>query len=111
MKTQKSADCAEFTSTVYVRTDCHHITKNAAHLGRHGRMKCRGRKEIELTGKQPSEAQELANAAYVWRKHVQVQMIDVLRDASVSLDTAEWWFERFSIAYRREIEAEQKAKA
>lgn len=64
-----------------------------------------------MAGKQPSEAQELANAAYVWRKQVQAEMISVLRDPSVSLDTAEWWFERFSTAYRREIEADQKAKA
>lgn len=64
-----------------------------------------------MTEAQPSEAQELANAAYVWRKHVQANMIDALRDASVSLDTAEWWFERFATAYRRQIEAEQKAKA
>lgn len=60
---------------------------------------------------QPTEAQELANASYVWRKHVQADMIEALRDPCIPLDKAEWWFERFSNAYRREIEAETATKA
>ncbi|MDX0973549.1 hypothetical protein GOL21_28165 [Sinorhizobium medicae] len=60
-------------------------------------------------GPQPSEAQELANAAYVWRKHVQSELLTVMKDASVELDTAEWWFERFSTAYRRELEYQKLA--
>lgn len=60
---------------------------------------------------QPSEAQEQANAAYVWRKQVQAELVATMRDPSVKLETAQWWFERFTNAYRREIEAEAAAKA
>lgn len=42
-----------------------------------------------MAEEQPSEAKELANAAYVYRKHVQEKMIGVLRDAAVELETAE----------------------
>lgn len=60
---------------------------------------------------QPSEAQETANAAYVWRKQVQAELVSAMSDPCVKLETAQWWFERFTSAYRREIEAECLAKA
>lgn len=60
---------------------------------------------------QPTEAQEAANAAYVWRKHVQEEMLTALRDPRIKLETAEWWFERFVNAYRRERQAEAEAKS
>lgn len=60
---------------------------------------------------QPSKEQELANAAYVWRRKLQADVIDVLRDGNLKLDTAEWWFERLLNAYRHEIETDHAAKA
>lgn len=59
---------------------------------------------------QPSEAQELANAAYVWRIKVQTDLVTALRDTSIKPEAAEFWFERFRRAYRNEIETEAAAK-
>jgi len=53
---------------------------------------------------QPSEAQEIANAAYVWRKEVQEKLLAAMRDPNIKLENAEWQFERFRRAYLREIE-------
>lgn len=66
---------------------------------------------MSVSEPQPSEAQELANAAYVWRKQVQSELLAVMKEASVKLETAEWWFERFSTAYRRELEYQKAAEA
>ncbi|WP_337267042.1 hypothetical protein [Oryzifoliimicrobium ureilyticus] len=38
-------------------------------------------------------------------------MIDALRSVDIKLQDAEWWFQRFTNAYRREIETEATAKA
>lgn len=59
---------------------------------------------------QPSEAQEAANAAYTWRKHVQGELVDELRKISITLESAEYWFERFRRAYQREIDTGEAAK-
>lgn len=64
-----------------------------------------------MTQPQPTKEQEAANAAYVWRKQVQVELVAAMRDPCVKLETAQWWFERFTNAYRREIEAGSVAKA
>jgi predicted double-glycine peptidase len=58
---------------------------------------------------QPSDAQELANARYVWRKHVQTEMLGALRDPSIKLESAKWWFDRFVRAYEAEIETHTAA--
>jgi len=58
---------------------------------------------------QPTEAQEAANAAYVWRKHVQAELVAVMKEPTVKLETAQWWFERFTNAYKREIETQEEA--
>ena len=60
---------------------------------------------------QPTEAQEAANAAYVWRKKVQEDLLTAMRDPSIKLEQAEWWFARFSNAYRRELHLTSSAKA
>lgn len=61
---------------------------------------------------QPTEEQELANAAYNWRKKVQADMVSVFHNQRIrSLEEAEWWFERYRRAYRREMETEAAAKA
>lgn len=59
---------------------------------------------------QPSDQQEIANAAYVWRKKVQSDLIEAMRHADIGLERAEFWFERFRRAYRREIETAAAAK-
>lgn len=59
---------------------------------------------------QPSEAQEAANAAYVWRKKVQADLVDSLRKVDITLEAAEFWFERFRRAYQREIDSAAVAK-
>lgn len=59
---------------------------------------------------QPSEEQEAANAAYVWRKNVQTELLGVMRDPTVKIETAEWWFERYRRACIREMAAEEAAK-
>jgi len=59
---------------------------------------------------QPSEAQELANAAYVWRRHVQADLVEAMRDTSIKLEKAQFWFTRFINAYNREIEANKVAR-
>lgn len=59
---------------------------------------------------QPSEAQEAANAAFVWRKKVQADLVDSLRNVDIKLEAAEFWFERFRRAYQREIDAAATAK-
>lgn len=56
---------------------------------------------------QPSEAEESANAAHVWRKKVQVDLVDRMRQADVTLESAEFWFERFRRAFQREIETKK----
>lgn len=58
---------------------------------------------------QPTETQELANAAYVWRKDVQEQLLSKMRESSISLETATWWFERWTNAKLREIEYQKLA--
>lgn len=60
---------------------------------------------------QPSDAQEEANAAYVWRKKVQSDLVESLRKVDITLESAEFWFERFRRAYKREKETEAIAKA
>jgi hypothetical protein len=62
-----------------------------------------------MTNKQPSETAELANASYVWRKKVQEDLLDVLRDPSITVEKATWWFERWTNAKLREIEYEKLA--
>lgn len=52
-----------------------------------------------MSDPQPTEAQEQANAAYVWRKKVQGDFIDAMRQVNITLDDAEWWFNRFTRAY------------
>lgn len=59
---------------------------------------------------QPTEAQEIANAAYVWRKKVQEDLLQAMRDPSIKLESAEFWFERFRRAYVREEQTAQGAK-
>ena len=59
---------------------------------------------------QPSDAQEAANAAYVWRKKVQADLVDSLRKVDITLEAAEFWFERFRRAYQREIDTAAAAK-
>jgi hypothetical protein len=59
---------------------------------------------------QPTEEQEIANAAYTWRKKVQSDLIEAFREVSIKRETAEFWFERFRRAYDREIETEAAAK-
>jgi hypothetical protein len=59
---------------------------------------------------QPTPEQEAANAAYVWRLHIQEEMLGVLRERTVKIETAEWWFERYLNAYRAEIEFDRLAK-
>ena len=59
---------------------------------------------------QPSEEQEIANAAYVWRKRVQGDFIEAMREINITLETAEWWFERYRRACIREMDAEEAAK-
>lgn len=59
---------------------------------------------------QPAEEVEQANAAYVWRKEVQRQLLSAMQDPSVKLETAQWWFDRFSRAYEKEREANQRVK-
>lgn len=60
---------------------------------------------------QPSEEQELANAAYNWRKKVQADMVSVFHNQRIrTLPEAEWWFERYRRAYLREMETEAAAK-
>lgn len=60
---------------------------------------------------QPSEEQEAANAAYVWRKNVQSELVAALRQIDITLESAEFWFERFRRAYQREIDTAAAAKA
>lgn len=64
-----------------------------------------------MSNPQPTDLEERANAAYVWRKKVQGDLIDALREGNITLETAEWWFKRFTLAYRREIETGAAAKA
>lgn len=59
---------------------------------------------------QPSEEQEAANAAYVWRKNVQTDLVEALRRLDITLESAEFWFERFRRAYQREIDTAAAAK-
>lgn len=63
-----------------------------------------------MSNEQPTQKQELANALYVWRKQVQQDMLEKMRDVSIKLDEAEWWFERFLTAYRNEKDAEEAAR-
>jgi len=60
--------------------------------------------------REPSEAQELANMAYIWRRHVQEDLVAALRDPSIKLDAAQFWFERFTNAYNREISTQEAAR-
>ena len=59
---------------------------------------------------QPTEAQELANAAYVWRKQVQSDLLEALRDPGISPEKADFWFERFRRAQARELVTSREAK-
>lgn len=59
---------------------------------------------------QPTEAQEVANAAYVWRKKVQGDLIEAMRNVDISLESAEYWFERFRRAALRERDTKAAAK-
>lgn len=60
--------------------------------------------------KQPSEEQELANAAYVWRKKVQEDLLREMRAPDISLELAEYWFQRWERAKLREDDYARVAK-
>lgn len=64
---------------------------------------------LNAPDKQPTEAQELADARYVHRVKVQADLVEVLSSRTVPLDRANWWILRFQNAYAAELEAERVA--
>lgn len=59
---------------------------------------------------QPTEEREIANACYIWRKKIQSDMVDAMRSSDVTLDDAQWWFDRYRSARIREAQTELAAR-
>ncbi len=61
--------------------------------------------------KQPSEAQEAANAAYLLRISVQSDLVNLANNRDAKPESVKWHFERYWRAVERERETEAMAKA
>lgn len=59
----------------------------------------------------PSEKREAANAAYLNRKSIQEELIERMRNATISIDQAEFWFSRWKRAKNLEDRLEEEARA
>lgn len=58
----------------------------------------------------PSEKRESANAAYLNRKSIQEDLIERMRNSTISIDQAEFWFNRWKRAKNLEDRLEEEAR-